>query len=85
MKIVAEIPWRGRLVKINPDKSPVDERQLIGFLRWNNAPACFVKTDNAWRKITKEGDLLYVSRTLYLLTLKEWLNIALDDKFTGYC
>jgi len=84
MKIVVEIPWRGNLVKVDPEKPPKDERQLIGFLRWNNAPACFVKTDNAWRKITKEGQLLYVSRTLYLLSLKDWLEIALDDKFTGY-
>lgn len=82
--LATRIWWRDRFITVDPDKPPVDERQLISFLRYNNAPACFVKTGNAWRKVTKECHILYVSRTLYLLSLKEWLRIALDDKFTGY-
>lgn len=81
MKMETKIWWRDKLITVDPDKAPADERQLISFLRYNNAPACFVKTGNAWRKITKEQTLLYVSRTLYLLSLKEWLRIALDDHF----
>ena len=81
--MTTKIWWRDRYIKINPDKSPADERQLISFLRYNNAPVCFIKTGNAWRKITKQGSMLYVSRTLYLLTFKEWLKIALDDNFTA--
>ena len=79
--MVTEIVWRGRITTVNPNDPPKDERQLLGFLAYNNAAKCFVKTGNAWRKITKEGSMLYVSRTLYLLSLKEWLDIALDDNF----
>jgi hypothetical protein len=76
-----QIWWRNHFVKVNPDKAPADERQLISFLRYNNAPACFVKTGNAWRKLTKEGQLVEVTRALYLLSFKDWLRIALDDNF----
>lgn len=76
-----KIWWRDKFINVNPDKAPADERQLISFLRYNNAPACFVKTGNAWRKVTKDGQLIEVSRTLYLLSFKEWLRIALDDCF----
>lgn len=80
-RIKKRIWWRDKFITIDPKKAPADERQLISFLRYNNAPACFVKTGNAWRKVTKEGSLLYVSRTLYLLSFKDWLKIALDDCF----
>lgn len=80
-KLNTRIWWRNRFINVNTDKAPTDERQLISFLRYNSAPACFVKTGNAWRKVTKEGQLIEVSRTLYLLSFKEWLKIALDDSF----
>ena len=80
-KMVTQIWWRNNIINVNPDKAPADERQLISFLRYNNAPACFVKTGNAWRKVTKDGQLVEVSRTLYLLSFKDWLRIALDDCF----
>lgn len=73
--------WRDHFINVNPNKAPADERQLISFLRYNNAPACFVRTGNAWRKITKEGTLIYVTRALYLLSFKDWLRIANDDCF----
>jgi hypothetical protein len=76
-----KIWWRDKFINVNPDKAPVNERQLILFLRYNNAPACFVKTGNAWRKVTKKGSLQYVTRALYLLSFKDWLRIALDDCF----
>jgi hypothetical protein len=75
--------WRDKYVNVDPEKPPKDERQLISFLRYNNAAACFIKTGNAWRKITKQGSILYVSRTLYLLPLKEWLAISLNDNFVA--
>lgn len=80
-KLNTRIWWRDKFINVDIDKAPSDERQLISFLRYNNAPACFVKTGNAWRKVTKEGQLVEVSRTLYLLSFKEWLKIALDDSF----
>lgn len=80
-KLNTRIWWRNKFINVNTNKAPTDERQLISFLRYNNAPACFVKTGNAWRKVTKEGQLIEVSRTLYLLSFKEWLKIALDDSF----
>ena len=79
--MTTKIWWRDHFINVNPDKAPVDERQLISFLRYNNAPACFVKTGNAWRKVTKDGALLNVTRALYLMSFKEWLKIAMDDCF----
>ena len=83
MEMQTRIWWRDKYINVNPTRPPKDERQLISFLRYNNAPACFVKTGNAWRKVTKQGSLLYVSRTLYLLSLEEWLETALNDRFTA--
>lgn len=81
MLFTTKIWWRDKYINVDPNNPPKDERQLISFLRYNDAPACFVKTGNSWRKVTKQGSLLNVSRTLYLLPLKEWLEIALNDNF----
>jgi hypothetical protein len=79
--MVTRIWWRDKYINVKPENPPKDERQLISFLRYNNAAVCFVKTGNAWRKITKDGRLLKVARALYLLSLEEWLDIAKNDKF----
>lgn len=81
MLFTTKIWWRDKYINVDPNNPPKDERQLISFLRYNDAPACFVKTGNSWRKVTKQGSLLNVSRALYLLPLKEWLEIALNDNF----
>ena len=73
--------WRGRATIINPKKPPADTRQLDGYLFWNAAPKCFVKGQGGWYKMVEGPKLLYVVRTLYLLSLEEWLEIALDDDF----
>lgn len=79
--MVTRIWWRDKFINIDPSKPPKDERQLISFLRYNNAPACFVKTGNSWRKVTKTGGLLNVCRALYLMSFEEWLEVALNDNF----
>ena len=75
--------WRDRAITINPDEPPVDTRQLDGFLFWNGAPKCFVKAQGGWYKMVKGPTLLYVVRTLYLLSMREWLEIAQDENFTA--
>jgi hypothetical protein len=79
--MITQIWCRNSFINVNTDKAPTDEKQLISFLIYNNAPVCFVKTGNAWRKVTRDGCLVKVSRTLYLLSFKDWLRIALDDSF----
>lgn len=81
MLIETKIPWRGKLVKVNSDVAPKDTRQLRGFLLWNGARDCFMKGEGGWYRIGIDGQILFVSRTLYKLSLKEWLTIALDDDF----
>lgn len=83
IQVNPNIWWRGRTITISPDKPPVDTRQLDGFLYWNGAPKCFLKGEGGWYKLTKEGTLLYVVRTLYLLSFREWLEIAMNDNFTA--
>ena len=70
--------WRH---KINLTKAPISTRELDGFLWANNAAKCFMKGQGGWYKLTREGTLLYVCRTLYLLSFQEWYDIAVDDNF----
>lgn len=77
--IETKIWYKNSYININVAKSPTSEAQLISFLRSNNAPVCFVKTGKSWRKVNKDGTLEFVSRTLYLLSFREWLKIALKN------
>ena len=40
----------------------------------------FIKSEGGYYK-RQRGDLLFVVRALYLLSLDEWLEIAKNDKF----
>lgn len=71
--------WRN----LNPEIPPKSHNELNCFLVWNNAPMCFFKAQGYWYKLCKDGIPKLVARTLYLLSLKEWLNIALNEKFIG--
>lgn len=66
---------------VNPDKPPRESRELDSFLWYNDAAKCFLKGQGGWYKITRQGSILFVARALYLLTLKEWLEVALNDNF----
>lgn len=79
--IETEIPWRGRKVKVNPSLAPKDTRQLRGFLLWNGARDCFMRGEGGWYRLGTDGSIKFVTRTLYLMSLKEFLEIALDDNF----
>ena len=79
--MVTKIWHRNGYRKVDPNEPPIDSRMLDMFLDYNNAAKCFVKTNNYWFKITKDGRMLRVVRALYLLPLKEWLKIAKDDNF----
>ena len=81
MKLVTKIWWRDKYRKVDPEKAPVETRQLDSFLVYNGACKCFFKGQGGWYKINKEGQFQYVTRTLYLLSLKDWLKIAKDDYY----
>ena len=80
-KIETRIWVRDRYRNVNPDNPPKETRELDSFLYANCGAKCFMKGQGGWYKITKEGGLSYVTRALYLLPLKDWLNIAKDDYF----
>lgn len=80
-RLVTKIWWRDGWCNVKPDKSPIDTRQLDSFLIYNHAAKCFMKGQGGWYKITKENSLLYVCRALYLLSFKDWLEIAKNDYF----
>ena len=75
--------WNGCRRNVNPDKSPSSIREINVFLVANNAPMCFFKGSGGWFKLCKDGIPKFVVRTLYLLSLREWLEIAKNDLFTG--
>lgn len=80
--MITKIIWRDNFRhNVNPNKPPKDTRELDSFLFFNKAAKCFMKGQGGWYKITKQGTLLFVTRTLYLLTLKEWYDIAVNDSF----
>lgn len=77
------IYWRNTVNhKVDPEKPPKDIRELDSFLVANNAPKCIVRAEGGWYKISKNG-LEFIGRTLYLFPLKEFLDIALNDKFVA--
>lgn len=81
-EIIIRTPYRDNWHhKVHIDRPPKETRELDGFLWVNGAAKCFMKGQGGWYKVTRDGRLLFVSRTLYLLSLKEWLEIALDDDF----
>jgi hypothetical protein len=75
--------YKGKARNVHPSEPPKDSRELNSFVYWNGAGKCFVKQSGGWYKITKDNKFLYVERTLYLLSLAEWLEVALDDNFTA--
>jgi len=81
MQIRNKIWVRDRWRNVKPDNPPKETRELDSFLYFNDAAKCFLKTQGGWYKLTREGSLLFVSRALYLLSLKEWLKIAKNDSF----
>ena len=83
MKIITKIWWRDRYREVDPEKPPVETRQLDSFLIHNEAPKCFMRGQGGWYKLTREGELHFVVRALYLMALKDWLSIAKNDYFTA--
>ena len=81
MKLITKIFVGKAYVNVDPERAPKSSRELRSFLAYNNAPTCFFKDAGAWYKITKDCKALYVSRTLYLLSFEQWLNIALNENF----
>lgn len=75
--------YKGRKRTVDFDKPPKDSRELNSFIYWNGGARCFVKQSGGWYKITKDNNFLYVERALYLLSLKEWLEVALNNNFTA--
>jgi len=81
MDITTRIWHRDKYINVHPEKPPSDTRQLDSFLFYNDAAKCFMKGQGGWYKITKQGSILYVCRALYLMSLKEWLEVAKNDNF----
>lgn len=64
-------------------RPPTSSKELDMYLRAVDAPTCFMKKAGGWYKRTRQGTYEWVSRVLYKHTLKEWANIAQNDKFTS--
>jgi len=79
--IQTKIWHRGRFKQVDPLKPPTDSKMLDMFLEYNGAPKCFLKTNGYWFKLARDGRLLKVSRVLYTLPMKNWLEIAKDEHF----
>jgi hypothetical protein len=79
--MITRIYHRDRFVEVKLNEPPLDARMLDSFLLYNKSNICFVRAVGGWYKITRECGLQFVSRTLYLLSLEEWLAIANNDKF----
>jgi hypothetical protein len=72
--IVTKIWYRGGWCNVNLDKAPKDYRQLRSFLLHNMVnPIRVSKADNEWWYLTESGIFKHVARTLYQLSLSEWL------------
>ena len=76
-RIYVKNGWRN----VNPTKPPASSRELDSFLLYNNAPKCFVKTNNYWFKLKPNGKMSKVSRVLYTLPLQDWIKIAMNKNY----
>jgi len=77
------LTWiRGKRKFIHPDDPPKEIRELDMFTFQCAGIKCFVKLQGGWYKATRGStELKFVTRTLQDLTMKEWLEIALNDDF----
>lgn len=76
------LTWiRGKRKWLDPNEPPKEVRELDMFVWQHIGSKPFVKVQGGWYKVTRHGQLLFVARTLYLLTLQEWLDIAKNDNF----
>lgn len=78
-----EIYYRESRRKIDPETLPREVRLLDAFLVANNCPKCFVKLQGGYYKLTRKNTMLYVCRTLQDYSLREWLEIAKNERYIG--
>jgi hypothetical protein len=78
--MVTKIFHRGKFKNVDPDKAPKDARELDSFLIYNGTNKVFIRLVGGWYKVQRDGSFTFISRTLYLLSFKEWLEIALNEK-----
>jgi hypothetical protein len=78
--MITNIYYRNNYINVNVDKPPKDLRQLRAFLLANNTRDCFLKSQGGYYKLELDNKLYFISRVLYLLTLKDWLEIAKNDR-----
>lgn len=77
--MITKIFHRDRFKNVDPDKAPKDARELDSFLIYNGANKVFIRLVGGWYKVQRNRKFIFISRTLYLLSLKEWLEIALKE------
>lgn len=76
-----KIWYRNGYTNVKVHLPPKDMRHLRAFLISNGSADCFVKAQGGYYKCGKDGVQRFVVRVLYLLSLKEWLEIALNDNY----
>ena len=79
--MITQIYYRNGYRNVNPSNPPKDQRELYSFLRYNNAPTCIIKASGGYYRMSKTGTLKYICRTLYNLSLAEFLTIAKNDNY----
>lgn len=72
---------RGITRYLDPNQPPKEVRELDMFTYQTVGIKCFAKFQGGWYKVDREGKIHFVTRALYLLTLKEWAEIAVNDEF----
>jgi hypothetical protein len=81
MVMVSRIFSNDKYHIIDPDKAPLTLRELDGFLAANTTAKCFLKSIDGWYKL-QGGKILFVNRTLYTMSFKDWLEVAKNNNFT---
>jgi hypothetical protein len=81
--MVTRIFYRNNFRTIRPNKVPRDTKELNAMLLYNKAPLNLVKSADGWYRVARDQSFHFVARTLYLLTFKEWLEVALNDNFVA--
>ena len=71
--------WKqGRFTVVKP-YSPVETtRNVTAFCYANSLRDCLFKSQGGWYKLQTDGKLVFVERTLYLITFEQLYNILKD-------
>lgn len=68
----------GRFTDIDPKQAVKTTRNITSFCVSNNLRDCLFKSQGGWYKLERDGIMVFVTRTLYLISFEDLYSILKD-------